>query len=115
LDKAARARRGRNTLTPSRTVIDFIDAPELLGPYFAGPSWDRWRSVMKAAFALPMTDRDRELFAEVAGGRTPPARPVRELAAICGRGAGKDSVAAALAAYIGVTGDFSRLRPGERG
>jgi phage terminase large subunit-like protein len=30
-----------------------------------------------------------------------------------GRGGGKDSVAAALATFIAVTSDFTRLRPGE--
>jgi hypothetical protein len=98
-----------------QTIIDFIDDPALLGPFFAGPSWDRWRAVLKAAFALPMNYRDVELFDAVAGGRKPPPKAVDELDAICGRGSGKDSIAAALAAYVAVTGDFSRLRPGERG
>jgi hypothetical protein len=26
-----------------------------LGSVFAGPSWDAWRAVLKAIFALPMT------------------------------------------------------------
>jgi hypothetical protein len=97
------------------TLIDFIDDPAILGPHFEGPSWDRWRAVLKATFALPMTERDLALFREVAGDRTPPTKPVRELVAAVGRGGGKDSIAAALAAYIAATGDFSRLRPGERG
>jgi hypothetical protein len=98
----------------SRTIIDFIDDPATLGPFFEGVSWDRWRSVLRAAFALPMADRDRELFTEVSGGRSPPLSPIGELVAIVGRGGGKDAIAAALAAYVAVTGDFSRLRPGER-
>jgi hypothetical protein len=97
----------------SRTALDFITDPAMLGPFFEGASWDRWRAVLRGAFALPMTTRDRSLFREVAGDRDPPPKPVSELVAIVGRGGGKDAIAAALAAYVAVTGDFSRLRPGE--
>jgi hypothetical protein len=64
------------------SVIDFISDPSLLRSSFEGPSWDRWRSVLRAAFALPMTRRDLSLFAEVSGDRQPPTRRVREL--VCG-------------------------------
>ena len=97
------------------TVIDFISDASLLGPFYEGPSWNRWRAVLKAAYALAMTGADRKLFAEVSGDRKPPAAPVRELVVLAGRGAGKDAIAAAIAAHRASTGDFSRLRPGERG
>jgi hypothetical protein len=96
-------------------VIDFISDPSLLRPSFEGPSWDRWRAVLKAAFALPMSKRDLELFAEVSGDRRPPKRRVKELVCAVGRGGGKDSIAAALATFLATTSDFSGLRPGERG
>ena len=96
------------------SVIDMMRDAHLLGPFFEGASWDRWRAALKAAFALPMTKRDRELFHEVAE-RDPPKRPVRELVCIIGRGGGTDSIASALAAYLATTSDFTGLRPGERG
>jgi hypothetical protein len=95
-------------------IVDFIGDPHLLGPSFEGPTWDRWRAVLRAAFALPMTVSDRALFAEVAGDRPPPRRRVKELVCAVGRGGGKDAIAAALATFIATTSDFSRLRPGER-
>jgi hypothetical protein len=97
------------------TIVDFILDPSLLRASFDGPSWDRRRAVLRAAFALPMSRRDRELFAEVAGDRAPPRRRIKELVCAVGRGGGKDSIAAALATYIATTSDFSHLRPGERG
>jgi hypothetical protein len=97
------------------SIIDFLDSRHFLGPFFEGPSWDRWRAVLRAAFALPMSAEDLALFKEVAGNREPPKKRVRELVCAVGRGGGKDSIAAALATFIAVTGDFSRLRPGERG
>ena len=114
------ARRARPAAGPyaaqaASSIIDFISDPDLLRSSFEGPSWDRWRAVLKAAFALPMSKREVALFAEVAGGRAPPRRPVKELVAGIGRGGGKDSTASALGSYIAVTSDFNRLRPGERG
>lgn len=96
------------------SIIDFMDDPALLRPAFEGSSWDRWRAVLKAAFALPMTAKDRLLFSNVSGGRAPPKRRVKELVCAVGRGGGKDSIASALAVYISTTGDFSKLRPGEK-
>jgi hypothetical protein len=96
------------------SIIDFVDHDQLLGPHFEGPSWDRWRAVLRAAAALPMSQRDCELFAEVAGNRSPPTRRVNELVCAVGRGGGKDSIASAIATHIAATGDFSRLRAGEK-
>jgi hypothetical protein len=96
-------------------IAQVIGDQNLLGRYFEGPSWDRWRAVLKAAYALPLTERERALFHEVAGERAPPRRPVRELVAVVGRGGGKNSAATGLATFIAITGNFAKLRPGERG
>src|SRR5258708_2395418 len=96
-------------------AIQFINHPDLLGPYFDGPSWDRWKAVIRAAYALRMSPRDIELFKEVSGDREPPTSPVKELVCCIGRGGGKDSIASALVTYIGCYADHSGLRPGEHG
>jgi len=103
------------TAQTSASIIDFISDPSLLRSSFEGPSWDRWRAVLRAAFALPMSKRDVALFSEVSGGRKLPKHRVKELVCPVGRGGGKDSIAAALATYIATTSDFTGLRPGERG
>jgi hypothetical protein len=85
----------------------------LLGPWFSGPSWDAWRAILKAAFALPMSAEERLLFRSVAQ-RDPPPRRVRELWVIAGRRAGKDSVASGIGTYYAALQDYSAaLRPGE--
>ncbi len=94
-------------------IVEAIDDPSLFGPWFQGPSWATWRAILKAAFALPMSKRERELFRRVAD-REPPRKRVRELWIIAGRRAGKDSVASAIAAWFGAIPDYSGLlRPGE--
>lgn len=90
-----------------------IDDPNLLGDAFAGESWARWRAILKAAYAEPMTEHEIELFREVAE-RDPPRCRVRELWVIAGRRSGKDSIAAAIATVAGLGDHEAHLRPGER-
>jgi hypothetical protein len=87
--------------------------PKLLGAAL-GPSWSRWTSVLRAAFALPMSDDDLAMFHEVAGDRAPPTHRVRELWAVVGRRSGKTRVAAAISVHIGAI-EQHRLAPGETG
>jgi hypothetical protein len=100
---------------PDMTIIRALDDPKLFQPWFAGSSWNNWRTVLKAAYALPMTSAELEFFHSVAGDREPPDRPVRELWCVCGRRAGKDSVASVIAAYsAALFNQEDRLRRGER-
>jgi hypothetical protein len=95
-------------------VVDAISDQNLLGQWFAGPSWDSWRAVLKGAFALPMTPEEFVVFGELAGGRAPPGKRVRELWIVAGRRAGKDSIASAIAAWAAAGTDYRPLlRPGE--
>lgn len=62
--------------------------------------WRAWRTILKAAFALPLDDAEAELFHAIAGGREPPQERVSELWVIAGRRGGKSRMAAALGVYI---------------
>jgi hypothetical protein len=95
-------------------IIDALDDPDLFEPWFRGPTWFGWRVVLKAAFALPMTDDEIAFFRTIAH-RDPPRRQVRELWCVVGRRGGKDSIASAIAAYVAALFDQGdSLRPGER-
>jgi phage terminase large subunit-like protein len=100
-----------------RVDLDIIAAMNhraLFAPWFRGDSWDGWRSILKAAFGLPMSEQEREFFRSVAE-RDPPGKRVRELWIVAGRRAGKDSIASLITAYAAVFFDArERLRPGER-
>ena len=96
-------------------IVQALDDANLLGPWFAGPSWATWKAVLKAAFALKMDSEELALFRAVAE-RDPPKKRVRELWVIAGRRAGKDSVASAVACYFSAFIDWhslGSLRPGE--
>jgi hypothetical protein len=99
---------------PPISVSDAMASPKLFAPFFTGPSWDTWRAVIKAMFAEKMTAAEIDAFRAVAE-RDPPQQRVSEAVFVCGRGAGKDSVASLIAAHIAITFDpkGSKLRPGE--
>ena len=77
-------------------------------------SWQRWLTVLRAAFALPMTASDRATFAQVAGDRPLPRTRISELWAVVGRRSGKTRIAAAISVYIGAI-ERHTLAPGETG
>src|ERR1700719_4501943 len=90
-----------------------ISDDRLLGAAFTGDSWSTWRSILRAAEGLPLTDDQHQDFCRVAE-REPPARRVRELWAIVGRRGGKDSIASAIATVAALNDYRPYLRPGER-
>ena len=97
------------------SVADAMASSKLLAPFFAGPSWNTWRAVIKAMFAERMTAAELETFRAVAE-RDPPKKPVAESVIVVGRGGGKDSIASLIATVTAVNFDpvKARLRPGER-
>ena len=101
---------------PAIDVVAAMNHPKLFAPWFPGETWDNWKTVLKAAFALPMSGDEVEFFQSIAGGRNPPKHRVRELYAVVGRRGGKDSMASGVAAFAAAMFDQQeRLRPGERG
>jgi hypothetical protein len=96
------------------SIVEAMDDPHLFGPWFVGASWDGWRTILKAAFALPMSAEERAFFRTLAD-RDPPRQQVRELWIVAGRRAGKDSIASVIAAHSAALFDGGHiLRPGER-
>ncbi len=98
-------------------IIQAMNDEEIgFGKWFAGDSWSAWRTILKAAYALPMTAEELVVFGELAGGRAPPKQRVRELWIVAGRRAGKDSIASLLAVYAAAIEEahVGRLRPGEK-
>jgi hypothetical protein len=71
------------------SAADAMASSKLFAPFFAGESWDTWRAVVKAMFAVRMTAAEIETFRAVAE-RDPPTKPVSEAVYIVGRGGGKD-------------------------
>ena len=93
-------------------VSEAMNSPKLLGPFFRGDSWFRWKAILKAAFGEKMSTDEIGAFKEVAE-RNPPPHRVRKVVVVGGRGCGKDAIASGIAAITGA--NFSgKLRPGEQ-
>jgi hypothetical protein len=108
-----KATTSRATKAPPN-IVQAMASPALFKPWFEGESWNGWRAVLKAAYALPMTKAEVDFFRTVAE-RDPPKQRVRELWIAAGRRAGKDSIASMIAAHSAALFDQQdRLRPGER-
>jgi hypothetical protein len=99
---------------PHIPVARALQHEHLFGPHFEGPSWDTWRAVLKAAFGEGLSAAELQTFRSVAD-RDPPTQRVKELAVVAGRGAGKDSTASFIAAFVAMSFDprAAKLRPGE--
>lgn len=91
------------------SIIDAMDGP--FREWYEGDTWMSWRSILKGAFALPMTAEELDFFNQVAE-REPPQQRVRELWVIGGRRGGKDSVASLIITYIAAMFDGKRRTVG---
>lgn len=99
------------------TIIDAIHDPILFRPLFKSlVTWRTWLVVLKAIFAVPMTEEERVVFTRLTGRTTPPAEQVQECWFVVGRRGGKSFIVALIAVYLACFRDYSAcLGPGERG
>jgi hypothetical protein len=86
----------------------------VLGETFAGATWATWRAVLAAAFALDLTDEERQAVTQLTQRQTLPPSPVRELWLLLGRRSGKSIIAALLAVWATCCRTYT-LAPGEVG
>jgi hypothetical protein len=67
-------------MTSPLPIDKVLTDPRLLGASLGDiETWATWLAVLKAAFALPLTEAERKTFAAISGGRVPPLKRVREL------------------------------------
>ena len=96
------------------SIIEAMDDPLLFSPYFHGKTWNAWRTILKAAYALPMTPEEIAFFRSVAERDPPEAagqRTVRDRRPASGQGQrGQRHRRARAALFV----DGGQLRPGER-
>ena len=96
-------------------IVEAMGHRNLFAQFSPGESWDGWRAILKAAYALPMTASDVSFFRSVSGGREPPQSRVKELYVVGGRRGGKDSIASLIIAFsAALFTDQHKLRPGEK-
>lgn len=100
-------------------VIEFLETPDLMRDSYLGDSWEAMKSVLSAAFAVPMNDQRQAIFDKLAGARPLPSAPVKELYIIAARRAGKSDTIGGVAVYLATVGvmltnALNKLSVGER-
>jgi hypothetical protein len=101
------------------TILDAIHDDNLFRPLFKNlETWRTWLVVLKAMFALQMTEEEKALFTHLTD-RKAEARPlqqVQECWLVVGRRGGKSFIVALIAVFLATFRDYrSCLGPGERG
>ncbi len=86
---------------------------KLLGGFMTGDSWGAWRTLWRAAFALPPQPGDLELFKACTGRCKWPKKPSREIWLIIGRRGGKSINVGLVATYTAAFNEFPQLASGE--
>jgi hypothetical protein len=102
------------TAAPGLSTYDVMTDPALLGPHFAGPSWDAWKCVARAADGLPLSRQQKRRFAQIAGKRRAPTQRVKEIIAKIGRRGGKDRFLTSDCITSAIRDHREYLSPGER-
>src|SRR6266566_6816053 len=98
------------------TIIEAISDANLFAAWFAGSTWDRWKTFLGALFALPLAPNETITYQQHTGRSTAPEEPFREAWVIAGRRAGKSLIAALVAVFLACFRDYSAfLKPGEVG
>ena len=99
------------TRQPTGTVVQLMG---VLSGTFSGSTWDPWRAVLKAAFALELSEAERATVTELTKREVLPTAPVRELWLFIGRRSGKSIIAALQAVWATCCRSY-RLAVGEVG
>ena len=61
-------------------ISEALSHPKLFRPSLEPiETWGAWRTILKAADGVPLTEDEAEFFASVSGGRAPPTAAVKEL------------------------------------
>ena len=96
------------------TITQAMSRADIFGPFFAGPSFDNWRVVLKAIFAEPMSPDDLAVYQRFTGRTAAPNKQFTEAALVMGRRSGKTRFMALIATYLACFRQYDRyLAPGE--
>jgi hypothetical protein len=91
-------------------IIKAIHSSKVLGGFFRDVgTWASWEAFFKAVYCLPMSGEEIEVFRRATGLSEPPAERPKEVYVIAGRRSGKSSMAALLACYTAVFGDWKAV------
>jgi hypothetical protein len=103
-------------MTPHVPIHEAIADRKLLGAALGDlETWRTWIACLKASEGIRLDPDELSRFQQVAGGRNPPKRRVREFIGGISRRSGKGRMAGARIVHAALLSDHSYLAPGETG
>lgn len=98
-------------------IIKAIKDKTLFRPYFEDlDTWNLWLTLLKGAFALPMSKKELKDFRKHTGRKKPPKKEVETLVISAGRRSGKSYMASIIACFLALFRNYKEiLSPGEYG
>lgn len=97
-------------------ICEAMTDEKLFGDHFQGESWSAWQVVLRAIFALSMSECQQAIFKELTARDDPPTIPAEEVWLVAGRRSGKSQITALIATYLAFFRDYTPyLSPGEIG
>jgi hypothetical protein len=99
-----------------KDILDAFSNRKWFGSQFRfQDEWTAWRSFLAAAFGLPMSEDEAEIYTACTGRAERPTTRAKEVWAICGRRSGKTNMAGFVATYLASFVDWTPyLAAGER-
>lgn len=100
-------------------IVEALADPELFAPHFRphkkhGDTWRRWRTFLRALFAVPPEPGDLEIYTACTGRADWPTEPATEAALVVGRRGGKSRILATIAVFLATFRNYDEyLAPGE--
>ncbi len=90
-------------------IVQLIHGKNFFRPFFKDPeTWTAWETFLKTLFGLGLATSEIPLLRECTGLERGPAKAFNECYIIAGRRSGKSTIAALLAVYVSLFGDWPR-------
>jgi hypothetical protein len=104
------------SIKPSLTILDAMNDERLFAPFFKGESWDVWKAILAAIFALPLTDAQLAHYQQVSGRTVAPTSVAKEVHLVIGRRGAKSRILGLISVWLSCFHDNTpHLAPGEFG
>jgi hypothetical protein len=92
---------------PVWTLLRALEDENLFKPFLKNPeTWKAWFAFLAALFALPMDEKQLELYKQCTGRTQPPSQPHNEAWLVCGRRGGKSFTLALIAVFASTFRDY---------
>ena len=93
-------------MTAFKSIREVVEGP--FAEWLGEDDWTPWFAFLSALRAEPMSRKERAIFRECTGRKTPPSKPVNEAWVVVGRRGRKSAIAAVLGCYFSIYSEWPK-------